>query len=353
MAGLQEIRPDRLAWAVLGLAVTAVVAYVVYAFVGAIVTGLFLYYATRPVERHLTRRYGHPGVGAAVSLLAVGVPFLLVLGYAGLVGARELDQLARTYQLEQVQALVEPYVEDSSVPRPREIVGFVRGNAGSLLASLGAAALWAGRLFVALVVAYYLLKDDQGVSAWFRASLGEDHDAVRFLSGVDDDLDTIYTGNLLTVVITAVIAAATFYAFDLLAPGDPTISYPLLLGLLVGLFTLFPVVGMKAVWVPYAALLFVRSLAANAFPVWVPVAFVVVTAFVVDFLPDIFVRSYVSRGEINMGLMLLAYTLGVIVFGWYGLFLGPLVLVVFLHFADRVFPNLVDGGSVRLVDDSR
>lgn len=351
MSGLPEIRRERVVWAVLGLAVTAVVAYVVYAFVGAIVTGLFLYYATRPVERHLTRRFGHPGVGAAVSLLAVGVPFLLVLAYAGLVGARELNQLAQTYQIEQLQAAVQPYVGDSPVPRPGEIVGFVRDNAGSLLASLGAAALWAGRFFVALVVAYYLLKDDDGVSAWFRGSLGEDHDAVRFLEGVDDDLDTVYTGNLLTVAITAVIAAATFYAFDFLAPGDPTIQFPLLLGLLVGVFTLFPVVGMKAVWVPYAAYLFVRSLATDAFPLWVPVAFVVVAAFVVDFLPDIFVRSYLSKGGLNMGLMLLAYTLGVIVFGWYGLFLGPLVLIVFVHFAERVFPNVVDPGRTRLVDD--
>ena len=351
MEDVLGMRLDRLTWVVLGLAVTAVVAFVVYAFVGAIVTGLFLYYATRPVERFIDRRYGHPGVGATVSLLAVGVPFLLVMAYAGLVGARELNQLAQTYQLEQVQGVLQPYVSVPSVPRPRDILGLVRGNAGRLLASLAAVALWAGRFFVALVVAYYLLKDDDGVSAWFRESLGEEHDAVRFLEGVDDDLDTVYTGILLTVAITAIIAAATFYAFDLLAPGSPTISYPFLLGILVGLFTLFPVVGMKAIWVPYAALLFVRSLAMNAFPVWVPVAFVVVTAFVVDFLPDIFVRSYVSKGGLNMGLMLLAYTLGVIVFGWYGLFFGPLVLVVFIHFAERVFPNVVDSGAVRFVDD--
>ena len=82
-----------------------------------------------------------------------------------------------------------------------------------------------------------------------------------------------------------------------------------------------------------------------------PVAFAVVTFLVVDAVPDIYVRAYVSRGDINMGLMLLAYTLGVIVFGWYGLFFGPMVLVVFLHFARRVFPNLVHLGSVRLVDD--
>jgi len=129
------------------------------------------------------------------------------------------------------------------------------------------------------------------------------------------------------------------------------VRFPILLGLLVGVFTIVPTVGMKAIWVPYAGYLFLRSLAWNELPLWVPVAFAVVTLVVVDFLPDVFVRSYVSKGDINMGLMLLSYTLGAIVFGWYGLFLGPLVLVLFLHFAERVFPNVVDRGSVRLVDE--
>lgn len=351
MSGLLGLGRDRLVWVVVGLAVSAVVAFVLYSFIGGVLIGIFLYYAIRPVRDRLADRLDHPGLNAGISLLAVGVPMLLILSYTVVVGARELNQLLATYQLQQYQSLLEPYVTLPQLTRPSTVIGFVRDNANRILGYLGELFLWGGRLFVALVIAYYLLKDDDGVSGWLRGSLGDDHDAVRFLEGVDGDLDTIYTGNLLTVGITAVIAAATFYAFGALAPGSPTIRYPLLLGLLVGLFTLFPVVGMKAIWVPYAGYLFVRSLAWNQLPVWVPVAFVVVTAFVVDFLPDIFVRSYVSKGHINMGLMLLAYTLGVIVFGWYGLFLGPLVLVVFLHFARRVFPNVVDLGAIRLVDE--
>ena len=351
MGGVLGMRLDRLAWAAAGLAVAAVVAYVLYAFVGAVVVGIFLYYATRPVERWIETDLGYARAAAAVSLLTVGLPLLLILTYALSVGARELSELFATYQLEQFETLLEPYVALPPITRPATLIGFVRDNADGIVASIGALLLWGGRLFVAIVVAYYLLRDDEKISRWFRRSVGEDHDVVRFLSGVDRDLDTIYTGNLLTIGITAAIAVATFYAFDLLAPGDPTLRFPILLGLLVGVFTIVPAVGMKAIWVPYAAYLFVRSLAWNEFPLWVPVAFVAVAAVVVDFLPDIFVRSYVSKGDINMGLMLLSYTLGALVFGWYGLFLGPLVLVLFLHFAERVFPNVVDRRSVRLVDD--
>ena len=39
-----------------------------------------------------------------------------------------------------------------------------------------------------------------------------------------------------------------------------------------------------------------------------------------------------------MGLVLLGYVLGVMAFGWYGLFLGPLVVVA-VHFAHPIFPT--------------
>ena len=72
---------------------------------------------------------------------------------------------------------------------------------------------------------------------------------------------------------------------------------------------------------------------------------------VIDVIPDVFIRSYVSRGGINMGLMMLSYVLGSIAFGWYGVFLGPIVLVLALHFATDVLPGLVEGRSIRVTTD--
>lgn len=40
---------------------------------------------------------------------------------------------------------------------------------------------------------------------------------------------------------------------------------------------------------------------------------------------------------------MLAYVLGTVVFGWSGLFIGPIVLAVGYHFATAVFPKLVGG----------
>jgi len=75
---------------------------------------------------------------------------------------------------------------------------------------------------------------------------------------------------------------------------------------------------------------------------WFPVVFFLVTVVVVDdVIPDFFIRSYVSKGELNMGLLLLTYVLGVVAFGWYGVFFAPIVLVVFIHFVRDILPVLL------------
>lgn len=42
-----------------------------------------------------------------------------------------------------------------------------------------------------------------------------------------------------------------------------------------------------------------------------------------------------------MGSVTFSYILGPVVFGWYGLFLGPLLLVFVLHFGHTVVPALL------------
>jgi predicted PurR-regulated permease PerM len=73
---------------------------------------------------------------------------------------------------------------------------------------------------------------------------------------------------------------------------------------------------------------------------WHPVVYLLVTAVVVDFIPDFFVRSYLSSlSGIHIGLILLSYLLGTLVFGWYGLLLGPVILVFAVHYAHQIFPQ--------------
>lgn len=346
-----DLSPARVGWAVVGVALVSLVAFALYTFVGAIVLGLFLYYATRPAYRWLSPRFDHPDVDAAVTLSLVGVPLLAVMTYAALVGVRELDQVLDEANLEQLRAALDPYVDVARFTDPATLVDQFRGQVPQLLELASAAFTWSLRVFVAVTVAFYLLRDDRKIAAWIRESFRGRYGVVSFLEGVDADLDTIYTGNLITIGATTLVAVATFYALDFLAPAGAGVAAPVLLGLLTGVATLVPAVGMKLVYFPYTAFLVFRSLTSASAPLWFPAAFFLVTVVVVDTIPDVFIRSYISKGQINMGLIMLGYVLGAVAFGWYGVFLAPVVLVGFLHFSHRVFPNLLDPGATRLVTD--
>jgi len=95
VASLRD-RHGSVAWILVGVLITAVVAFVLYSFVGAIVVGIFLYYATRPIYRWIDQWTEHPDLSATVTLLTVGLPILLILAYATFVGIREIDQFLQS-----------------------------------------------------------------------------------------------------------------------------------------------------------------------------------------------------------------------------------------------------------------
>lgn len=335
-------RSASIIWVLVGILITSLVAFVLYSFVGAIVTGIFLYYATRPIYRWVDDRIGRPSLSAMLTLLTVGLPILLVLAYAAFIGIREADQFFAVADLEQLRTVLEPYVELVSGSEGQGLFGVLRDNVSRVSGFASAAMTWLLRLFVAFTLAFYLLRDDQKIARWFRQTFSDQPSAVTFMVRVDDDLTTIYTGNLITIGVSGLLAVVVYYGLDVIAPAGPGVQFPILLGLLTGVATLIPAIGMKLVYVPYTAFLVFRSVSGGEGPLWFPVVFFLVTAVVIDMFPDIFIRSYVSKGELNMGLILMTYVLGAVAFGWYGVFFAPIVLVVFTHFLRDVLPVLLE-----------
>jgi hypothetical protein len=54
-----------------------------------------------------------------------------------------------------------------------------------------------------------------------------------------------------------------------------------------------------------------------------------------------------GEGGLHVGMVMFAYIFGPLLFGWYGLFLGPIALVVIVHFARLVLPELLDGERIQ------
>lgn len=349
MASSWDVPWGKVGWSIAGLLITGLVGFVLWSFFGAIVVGIFLYYAVRPVYRWLDGRIDHPDVNATLSLLLVGLPILLVLAYGAFVGLQELNRLLEVTNLEQYRASLQPYL-DFLGTGDGQLAGMAQNVAPQVLSAAGLVFTWLLRLFVIFAVAFYMLRDDRKIARWARETFSGEYGMVSFLDAVDEDLTTIYTGNLITIGVTGLIAVVAYYALDLVAPGGTGVAFPLLLGLLTGVSTLIPAVGMKLVYFPYTGFLLWQNFQGDG-SLWFPVAFFLVTLVVVDTVPDIFIRSYLSAGDINMGLIMFTYILGAVAFGWYGVFFGPIVLVLFLHFYRYVLPNLLDPRQRRLVTE--
>jgi len=353
-----SIDRGRGAWFGFGIVLTAVFAYVLYAFLGTIVLGIFVYYATRPIHRRLRRRIDQPTLAAAAALVLLALPVLVLIAYTFAIAVQELSQFTAGGNVSagNLQGLIDPYVNVSQVvENPRDLV--TGSDASTVLMDslqqgtryLGAVLNGLLHLFVTITIAFYLLRDGGRLWRWLRSRFGDQHGLLdAYASAVDGDLQNVFFGNILNAIFTAAIGAFTYAALDALSPASVGIPYPVLLGVLTGVGSLVPVIGMKIVYVPV-----VGYLAVDAYTVgdpgvlWFPVAFFAVSFVIVDSIPDLMLRPYVSGRNLHVGSVMLAYIFGPLLFGWYGLFLGPLVLVLGFHFARIVLPELASGTTIR------
>jgi predicted PurR-regulated permease PerM len=357
---VEEVSIDRAraAWYGIGALLAAVLAYVLYTFLGTVVLGVFVYYATRPIHRRLRRRIDQPTLAAAAALVLLALPILLLIAYTFAITVQELSRFtaAGNVSAGTLERLIDPYVNVSkAVENPRGIVQ--QPNIRSVVTTglnrgaryLGAVLNGLLHLFVTITIAFYLLRDGDRLSRWVRSRFGDQQGLLEaYSSAVDRDLQNVFFGNILNAIFTAAIGAFAYTALDAVAPGSIGIPNPVLLGVLTGVASLIPVVGMKIVYVPVVGYLAVEAFTADGTGVlWFPVAFFVVSFLIVDSIPDLLLRPYVSGRNLHLGSVMLAYIFGPLLFGWYGLFLGPLLLVLGVHFARIVLPELVARTTIR------
>ncbi|MGQ4555657.1 AI-2E family transporter [Halobellus sp. GM3] len=348
-----EMGRSRLSWWGVGIALAAALSYVVYSFVGTFVFGVFIYYATRPIYRRIKKRIRPPSLAAAVALFVLALPALAIVAYTGAIAVSELlrltnegifdisqypiseSQLERFTDIERVLAL------DPEMVTPERLSQLLSSvsSASDVLAFVGVGLV---HLFAMIALAFYLLRDDQKLSRWARSQLADDRGVLEtFLGAVDNDFTNIFFGNILNAVLTGTIGVIAYTLLNLVSPPGVAIPAAALIGLIAGVASLVPIVGMKLVYVPVAVYLGATSYLSDPTTLWFTVAFVAVSFVVVDTIPDLVLRPYVSGRNLHVGAVMIAYTFGPLLFGWYGIFLGPILLVLIMNFAKHVVPVLI------------
>jgi len=339
--------------ALFGVFVAVLAGFMALRFIAALTVSVFLYYSTRRYYKGLRRARLPARIRAVVVLASLAVPLLLLISYTVVLLAVEARRFVDQYRLLDVASTnlewfggVErlPEFTIDGIYRAYQagelevFIDFAAENAAFLTTLVSTFFL---NVFIIVIVTYYLLVDGARIRSWL---LRFDDDAIvrEYLEAVDRELEAVLFGNLLNVIATSLIAIGAFMTYNAIAPAPAEVPYPTLAGALTGVASLIPVVGMKIVYIPLTIITAVRVLVGAEQSLVVYVAgLLAVAVVVVDTIPDLILRPILSGERTHVGLLMLAYTLGPVVLGAYGLFFAPIVLVVALTFADTALPRLL------------
>ncbi|ELZ45120.1 permease [Halorubrum coriense DSM 10284] len=352
--------PGRAVLWLVAIATVAGLLYVGWRFVGTVVVGLFVYYVTRPVFRRINTRLESRTVAVAVTLVTAVLPLLFIIGWAFAILVGALTDLVESDVFEEFEILVQPYLDitalladfgrylEALVTDPARLTDLqfdpaLGEIAETVFSSFGVAFNAGINGFIVLILVFYLLRDDYRISRWARSTFLEDKEVLEtYFMTVDVDLHNVYFGNILNALFTGVLAAVVYTLLNVVAPQVTQIPEAAFLGLLVGVASLIPVIGIKIVTWPVGAYLLGRALWLDPQALWFPVVFFLISFVVVDYIPDQLLRPYVSGRTLHVGAVMLAYTVGPLLFGWYGIFLAPLLFVMTFEFGRIIFPWLLD-----------
>ncbi|WP_440008484.1 AI-2E family transporter [Halomicrococcus sp. SG-WS-1] len=350
---------NRIAWWLFLATLGVGVLFVGYSYVGTFVFGLFIYYASRPAYQRIRSVVGSDGTAAAATLLGATLPLLALVSYIAVMGLQNAASMSGLHP-DQNLGLLQPFVNvqaltssqqdllSTFLSRPFRVLSGSSGQLQELLSTglsvLGVVATGLVHISLAFGFAFYLLRDDDRIAAWFSSSIASKGSAAHaYATAVDDDLETIFFGNVLFVFAVALVAAVVYNGFNAVAPSALSIPFAILLALLTGVTSLVPLVVGKLVYIPIV--LYVGGVAATqgGLSLVFPAGLLVVCFLFLDILPQTFLQPYISGRQTHTGMMMFAYLLGPMLFGWYGFFLLPMFLVLVLQAVRIVLSELLHG----------
>jgi len=368
----------RILFGIGGVGLLVAVVFILIQFQATLIFTIFLYYASRPIYRKLEnislpsqlqgRHIPYRRQVLAVTTIAVFLlPFLFLLTYTLVLVVPEIQRLVggngpgasylSALQSAQGSGLPAPLVgleiNEILEMSPEEVAAILNDSAvqtwveqmvATVIDSVGLIANAALHGFILLAGTYYLLTDGSQLVGWFLDNFDESGVVESYAVAVDDELSSILFGNILNAFVTGIIGILVFSGYNLVAPGAVKVPFAPLIGALTGAGSLIPVVGMKIVYLPVGAILAVAAVASGQSSAFGFVILFLVLAFVVvDTIPDFLIRPYVSGNRTHIGLLMFAYILGPIAFGFYGIFLGPILLVLLAEFFRTIAPYVLTG----------
>ncbi len=357
-----EARPDaaELGWWVFATALALVLLTSLDGYLGWSVFGVFLYYVARPIARRLQHRGVPAGVAAAVTLTVIVLPFIALLGAIAVIAFGQLSTV-RVADVERLVRMLFPGFDFRAIPTTPERLSdsamellrnpSIRSFLFRIRGFVGTFATQSYNLFLTLIFVFFLVRDEGKIADWFHRTVAdEDTRTGEYLRAVDRGLNSVFFGYTLTIFVIIVLSAVIYNLLNLVAPPGMAIPQTMLVAIATGLATIVPLVGRSVVYFAVVFFLAVVALETDPIRLWFPLLFLAVMELAFDNVVRTYIRPSLSGRLFPTSLIMFAYLLGPPVFGWYGIFLGPFVMVVTVQFLWVVFPGLLGRESAETGD---
>lgn len=301
-----------------------------------------LAYLVAPINALFARRLGAT-LGTFVTILAtvtvVLVPLLLLVGVA----VEQAVRLGRDAELPDVAALEAFFREwlgtnGASLsaladPFARAVEVAVGGLVGSLVGIVGGIPAFAVGVVIFLFTFFYLLRDGEEFVAWVRTAAPLDPAVTdELIARTDDLLWAAVVGNVVVAGLQAILTVLGFLVLGF----DNLVFW----GVATFALSLLPIIGASIVWIPAMVYLAVVGNVVEA------VALLVYGSIVISG-SDNFVRPLAMRrgARLNTGLIVLGIFGGVAVFGFLGLFVGPVLFGLAKEIVDLLVSERGESGT--------
>lgn len=334
------------------LIVLAIVSFfLVKPFLTAILAGVILAYLLYPVCDLLNKKIKSRALCSFIIILAIFLlvllPFLVLIGTlasnnaSNIIG--DLSSFKGSFSGTSIRANCEgrtdflcssmvsvaglleaPYAKSLIESGLTQLSGFVIERTTSLILKIPNIIL---SIFILFFILYYLLKDGAQFAEEIKkmTPLGKKDKETLFKELGDVVHATIY-GNIIVGILQGFIAFLGFWVLGF--------NNPLILGVLVAFAALIPVVGTAIVWLPvslYAIL--IGIIQADSSGIIKGIIMILWGALAVSTI-DNFIKPKVigSRTHLHPAFILIGILGGIIVFGFVGIIIGPVILSALIIF---------------------
>ncbi len=189
-------------------------------------------------------------------------------------------------------------------------------------------------LSVMILALFYLYRDGESIVARMRMVLPFEHEHRDRMIAEAHDL-------IFASVVSSAVAAAAHGILGGAAFALTGISAPVFWGVMMGFFSLVPVVGSALIWVPAVISLMLQG------HVGAGIVLAVICGVVVGLVDNV-IRPWVISGRAEMGGLVVFISVlgGLAVFGMLGLVLGPIIVATGASMLDLYAAGVRPGATV-------